>query len=120
MKIKFILVSLLILMFSTSAFAYDKAVTFIRNSSFSKCGYKTVGQAIDEAFQNPQWESGKASDGELIVNVTGIVIYDGNKYKCMMQFAPRPNNKFETNGMSMNGKVMSPEFKSKFITELCK
>lgn len=120
MRVKAIIISMLILMLSTSAFAYDKAINFIRTSHFSKCTYKSVGQALEEALQNPQWESGQTSDGELVVQVTGMVIYDGKRYKCMMQFAPKPGNKFNTNGVSLNGQVMSEEFKLKFISELCK
>jgi len=80
MKTKIVLVMLALLLFASNALAYDKAVTFIRNSTFKKCGYKSVGDAIDEAFERPQWESGKTDEGELIVNVSGIVTWEGQRY----------------------------------------
>ena len=119
MKVKVILAMLGFLLFASTGFAYDKATTYIRNSSFSKCKYKTVGESIDDAFEKPVWESGKAEDGQLIVNVTGIVTWQGKRYKVLMQFAPTPNG-FKTNGIAFNGKEMGKDFLGTFVTELCK
>jgi len=119
MKVKVLVGVMCMVLFASTSFAYDRATNYIRNCTFSKCKYKTVGESIDESLQNPRWESGKASDGELIVNVNGIVTWDGKRYNVMVQFAPTPNG-FKTNGVAFNGKVMSPEFKSNFITQLCK
>lgn len=119
MKLKVAVAALSLLLFASTSFAYDRATTYIRKCTFSQCAYKTVGEAIDESLQNPQWESGKATDGELIVNVQGIVTLEGKRYQALLQFAPTPNG-FKTNALSLNGKVMSADFKKAFITELCK
>jgi len=119
MKGKIVLMVLALLLFSSTCMAYDRACTYIRNSHFNKCKYKTVGESIDEAFERPVWESGKAEDGSLIVNVTGIVTWQNKRYKVLLQFAPRPNG-FDTNGVAFNGKEMSKEFQHTFVTELCK
>lgn len=119
MKVKIVLTMLAVLLFAANGLAYDRAVTFVRNSTFKKCGYKTVGKAIDEAFERPVWQSGKADDGELIVNVTGIVTWQGKRYNVLMQFAPKPNG-FHTNGVAFNGKEMGKPFLNTFVTELCK
>ena len=119
MKMKFVLLLAFSLLFATTAFAFDRPTTYIRGCNFSKCPYKTVGESIDESLENPRWESGKATDGELIVNVEGIVTWQGKRYKAMLQFAPTPKG-FKTNGVSLNGQEMSEEFKKTFITELCK
>lgn len=118
MKWKIILSALCLLLFASTCLAYDRPTTYIRNCTFKKCGYKTVGQAIDEAFERPVWESGKANDGQLIVNVAGIVTWQGKRYKVLMQFAPKANG-FDTNGISFNGQEMSKDFLSKFVTALC-
>ena len=118
-KFKVLLTTLCILLLASNSFAFDRATTYIRNCNFSKCAYKTVGQSIDEAFKNPQWESGKASDGDLIVNASGIVTWQGKMYKAVIQFQPTPNG-FKTLGVAFNGKVMGEDFKNTFIVELCK
>lgn len=119
MKIKTVFTTLVLLLFAATCMAYDRPTTYIRNCTFKKCGYKTVGQSIDEAFERPVWESGKAGDGELIVNVTGIVTWQGKRYKVLMQFAPKPNG-FTTNGIAFNGQQMNKQFLNTFIMELCK
>lgn len=118
MKAKIVVAVTCVLLLASTSFAYDRAITYIRNCNFSKCPYKSVGQSIDEAFQNAQWESGKASDGDLIVNAQGIVTWQGNRYRAVIQFAPTTKG-FTTLGVSFNGKVMSEDFKSKFINALC-
>lgn len=119
MKKKIVLAMLVMFLFASTGLAYDRPVTFIRNSTFKKCGYKTVGEAIDEAFERPVWESGKSDDGELIVNVRGIVTWQGKRYNVLLQFEPKPNG-FKTNGIAFNGKEMGHEFLNNFVTELCK
>ncbi|WP_243359747.1 hypothetical protein [Fundidesulfovibrio terrae] len=119
MRVKIVLATLAFLLFASTGMAYDRACTYIRGCNFKKCKYKTVGESIDEAFERPAWESGKADDGSLIVNVTGIVTWQGKRYNVLMQFAPRPNG-FDTNGVAFNGKEMGKEFLSTFVTELCK
>jgi len=119
MKVKIVLATLALLLFSSTCMAYDRACTYIRNSHFNKCKYKTVGESIDEAFERPVWESGKAEDGSLIVNVSGIVTWQNKRYKVLMQFAPKPSG-FDTNGIAFNGQEMGRDFLSTFILELCK
>lgn len=119
MKAKIVLATLALLLFASTCMAYDRACTYIRNSYFNKCKYKSVGESIDEAFERPVWESGKATDGQLIVNVSGIVTWQNRRYNVLMQFAPKPSG-FSTNGVSFNGKEMGKEFLSTFIAELCK
>ncbi len=118
MKVKIVLTTLAFLLFASSGFAFDRPTTYIRNCTFKQCGYKTVGQAIDEAFERPVWESGKATDGQLIVNVQGIVTWQGKRYKVLMQFAPTPNG-FSTNGIAFNGQEMGKDFVTTFVKELC-
>lgn len=119
MKGKVTLATLCFLLFASYGFAYDRATTYIRNCTFKQCAYKTVGQSIDDAFEKPVWESGKATDGQLIVNVTGVVTWQGKRYKVLMQFAPTPKG-FTTNGIAFNGQEMGKDFVGKFVTELCK
>lgn len=119
MKMKVVVAVLSVLLFASTSFAYDRTTNYIKGCNFSKCAYKSVGQAIDESLENPRWASGKASDGELIVNVEGIVTWHGNRYRALMQFAPTQKG-FKTNGLSLNWKVMSEDFKNTFISELCK
>lgn len=120
MKVKIVLAALGLLLFASTCLAYDRATTYIRGCSFNKCKYKTVGESIDEAFERPTWESGKATDGQLIVNVTGIVTWQGKRYKVLMQFAPKSGGGFTTNGIAFNGQEMGKDFVGTFVSELCK
>ena len=119
MKFKTFVFAIGLMLFASFALAASP-IGFVKNGNFSQCTYRTVGNAVDSAFENPRWESGTASDGQTIVNVQGIVTYDGKRYNAMLQFGLKPGNKFDVNGLSMNGKVMSADFKKSFITQLCK
>ena len=59
MKIKSMIAAMCIVFLASTSFAYDRATNYIRNCNFSKCAYKSVGQAIDEALEKPAWESGQ-------------------------------------------------------------
>jgi hypothetical protein len=120
MKVKIAFAAICLLLFASTSFAYDKAVTFVRNGSFTKCKYKSIGESIDEAFEKPSWESGKSTDGELIVNAQGIVTWQGKRYRVLMQFSPQPGGAIKTNGVSFNGQEMGQKFLTEFVTELCK
>ena len=104
---------------ASTAFA-DKAVNYVRSGTFKKCPYRTVGDAVDSGFQNPQWSSGTATDGQTIVEVEGIVTWEGQNYRALMQFGLKPNGGFDTNGLAFNGKLMPQQFKAHFIEELCR
>jgi hypothetical protein len=107
------------LLLASTAFAADKAVNFVRGGTFKKCPYRTVGNAVDSGFENPEWSSGTADDGQTIVNVEGIVTWSGKRYRAMLQFGLKPKG-FDVNGLAFNGKLMSAALKEEFIGELCK
>jgi len=119
MKVKIVFAALGLLLLASTCLAYDKPTAYIRNCTFHKCGYMKVGQAIDEAFERPSWSSGRASDGQLIVNVEGVVTWEGKRYNVLMQFAPTSKG-FNTNGIAFNGRDMGKDFTGRFITALCK
>jgi hypothetical protein len=100
------------------SFAADP-VHYIKRSNFKKCPYKTVAQAIDAAFENPRWEAGTAEeDGSVIVDVRGVITWQGKRYNAWLQFQPTTKG-FKTNGISLNGKQQSDKFLSTFVDELC-
>jgi hypothetical protein len=107
------------LVFASTGFAADKAVNYVRNGTFGKCPYRTVGDAVESGFANPEWTSGKADDGQIIVNAEGIVTWGGKRYKALLQFGLKPKG-FDVNGLALNGKLMPADFKEQFIGELCK
>jgi hypothetical protein len=107
------------LVLASTCFA-DKAVNYVRNGTFGMCPYRTVGDAVGSGLENARWSSGTATDGQTIVNVEGMVTWDGKRYRAVMQFGLKPNKGFDVNGVAFNGKLMSTEFKQKFIKELCK
>jgi len=115
---KITLAVLCCLAFASTAFA-DKAVNFVRAGTFGTCPYRTVGDAVESGFESPQWSSGTADDGQTIVNVEGAVTWGGKRYRALMQFGLKPKG-FDVNGVALNGKLMSPDFKKQFVQELCK
>ena len=119
MFIKSALITLSLVFMASTSFAYDKAVQFIRAAHFKKCAYKTVGQAIDDAFERPTWESGTGSRGEILVNAQGVVTWAGQRYRAVIQFEVQGDG-FKTNAISFNGKVQDEKFKVSFVNELCK
>jgi|GEM_PF-3231708 len=107
------------LVFASTAFA-DKAVNYVRSGTFKKCPYRTVGDAVESGFENAEWSSGTATDGQTIVEVEGLVTWEGKRYRALMQFGLKPNKGFDTNGLTFNGQLMNQQFKEHFIEELCR
>jgi hypothetical protein len=106
------------LLFASTCLATDP-VAFVRRGTFKQCPYRTVGDAVSSGFRNEHWSAGTADDGQSIVNVEGIVDYDNQRYRAVMQFGLKPGG-FHVNGLTLNGKLMSSKFKEHFISELCR
>lgn len=105
-------------MLASTCLAADP-VAFVRKGNFKQCPYRTVGDAVSSGFNNEHWTAGTADDGQTIVNVEGIVTYDGKRYRAVMQFGLKPGGS-HVNGLTLNGKLMTAEFKEHFIGELCR
>ena len=75
-----------ILFVISSCFNDDKYVQMIKDSTLTGYPQKTVGQAFDSYLDNPQWESGSSTDGIRYVNVTGELLYKGEKSDILVQF----------------------------------
>lgn len=119
MFIRAAFMALCLMFVASTSFAYDKAVSYIRNAHFTKCKHKTVGAAIDDAFEKASWESGTGSRGEILVNAQGIVTWGGQRYRAVIQFEVKGDG-FKTNAVSFNGKVQDENFKVSFVNELCR
>ena len=92
----------------------------VRSGTFNQCTYRSIDNAVSSGFSNPNWTSGEADDGQIIVNVEGVVTWSGQRYRAVMQFGLLPNNKIHVNGLTLNGKLMNSKFKEDFIRELCR
>lgn len=113
-----VLILLSCLMLASTCLAANP-VAFVRKGTFEQCPYRSVGDAISSGFSNENWTAGTANDGQTVVNVEGIVTYDGKRYRAIMQFGLKPGG-FHVNGLTLNGKLMNTKFKEHFIGELCR
>lgn len=91
---------------------YDKAIYMVKNSYFDEYPSKTVGEAVDGFFGDPQWSSGVPVDSELngftIVNCNGYITYNDEPAEAVIQFLLDETdgsfvfNAFEINGVPQN------------------
>ena len=63
MKFKTFVFAIGLMLFASFALAASP-ISFVKNGNFSQCTYRTIGNAVDSAFENPRWKSGTASDGK--------------------------------------------------------
>lgn len=102
----------------SAALADDSDIATIQNGKFSMCKDRTVKQAINNAFENPYWESAHTLEGDVLVNAIGDVTWNGEMYNVVIQFSVQ-GERFKTVGISFNWQTMGDDFKKEFIQALC-
>lgn len=87
----------------------DNYVSMVKEGhlkSFSKT--ETVGEAFDDFFANPKWESFKSEDDERIVEFNGECEYLGDEVKVCIQFEVDVDDEsFEISYADIDGEKMS-------------
>lgn len=84
------------------------AVKTIKQSYFSSYPNKTIGEAVDSFFDEPEWESGKPADESLkdytLVNCSGKIFFDDELSTAEIQFLLNDKTgEFELNALEING-----------------
>lgn len=68
----------------------------------------TVGEAFDEFFSDPEWETFKSEDGDRIVEFNGECEYYGEKVNCCVQFEISDDDDyFEVEYMDIDGESLN-------------
>ncbi len=83
----------------------DSDIEMVRSGSFIDFPQVAVGDAIDNFFGNPEWQSFVDGRGKLhYVNVTGTITYANQPAKAVIQFAVNPKTgAFNTRSLEING-----------------
>ena len=90
----------------------DSYVNTIKESNFYTYTNKTIGEAVDDFFGSPEWESGDPADDELsgykLVNCKGEITYRDKLATAEIQFILNPDSgEFELHAFEINGKPQS-------------
>ena len=104
----FYVLAILLTLIVAGCFGDSEEISIVKNGHFNGHPQKTVGEAVDNFFANPKWESGVGSDGETkgktLVNATGKITYMDKEVKAEIQFiVNKDNGTFNMNAFEMNG-----------------
>jgi hypothetical protein len=84
----------------------NQTVNEVKNGHLTFYPDKTLGEAINGFFTNPKWESFKATDGNIYVNITGKITSNGQDAIAVLQYMIDNNNfvfqSFEIDGVPQN------------------
>jgi hypothetical protein len=84
--------------------ADDEHITKVKNGSLSSHPGTPVGKALDHFLGHPQWTEGETKSGQQVVNVTGDVMFQGQRAKVLLQFMVNPEaGTFELYALELNG-----------------
>ena len=92
-------------LFSTAS-TDSKEVKLIKGGVLRLCPSHTVEKMVIGFMGSPSWESGKSSDGQVFVNITGDITYHEKPVRAKLQFHINGND-FLFNALEMNG-IPSP------------
>ena len=69
---------------------------------------ETVGEAFEDFFANPEWESFETEDGEIIVEFNGECEFYGDEADCCIQFeVDEDGEEFEVVYIDIDGESMN-------------
>jgi len=100
------------LLFTSSVFGMNlvmnggmnSEISMVKNGTLSGYPNKTVGEAVEEFFGDPNWQAILGNDRNKYVNVTGSISYMQEEVRALMQFKLNvKNNSFEINALEFNG-----------------
>ncbi len=99
---------LLAFLFLGGCLGDSKEIQIVKNGHFNNYPSKPIGEAVDQFFGNPTWESGTGIDGETkgktLVNVGGRMTYMEKEVQGKIQFVVnKETGVFEIQAFEMNG-----------------
>ena len=85
----------------------SEEVSCVKNGYFeaypSESGYPSIGEAFDDYFSDPSWESFTSEEGMEIVQFDGGFTYYDDDTDCSLQFQVYDDGSFEIYAVEFNG-----------------
>ena len=99
----------------------DKYVTMVKDGSLSMCPNYTIGTLVENTINDLEWESGKAGDGSIFVNIKGRSRL-GQDWKLEDIFFQLliDGNSFNISTCVVNGTPQSDYQLSEILKKMCK
>ncbi|MBS1197695.1 MAG: hypothetical protein H6R18_1480 [Proteobacteria bacterium] len=121
MFVKSVVAALFLTFASSSCFANQEGVQWLRNQAFNKCKQFYVWRVVDNYIQGATWrDGGFNSNGDWLVNVVGRINYQNRPSKLVMQFTIDPKSrKFNMNGLWINGDAQSQDMRNALVANMC-
>jgi hypothetical protein len=97
----------------------NQTVNEVKNGYLTLYPDKTLGEAINGFFGNPKWESIKATDGNIYVNITGKITSNGQLADAILQYEI-DNSTFVFHSFEINGVPQNMLMYSQVLDEMYK
>lgn len=99
--IGFIFFILIILFEFNPLNSYNKYIKEVKEGTLYLCNNYTVEELINNYIDNPNWQAGKTTDGNIAVNISGEITYLDKPAKALIQFYIK-GKEFEFNAFEIN------------------
>lgn len=104
-------------------FYESPAIKMVKSGKLHQC-QKTVGQAANDFFGSPKWESGIGSEGEAkgltLVNLRGKMLLHGKEVNAAMQFiVNKDEGSFRVNALEINDVPQNLFMTAAVISKMC-
>jgi len=90
----------------------------IKSSYLNACGEAPIGELVDNYMTNVKWEEKKSDKGYNVYNVTGNIMYDGEKSRALIQFA-RDEDNIIVKAFEINKIEKSNSTYAALVNEMC-
>lgn len=83
---------------------YDSAyINVVKTGGFFNYPGEAIGEAFEDFFSNPEWETFTSEDGDTIVEFNGRCYLYDEKVNCCIQFTVYDDGTFETSYADLDG-----------------
>lgn len=120
-RITMSLLSIFVIFFSClfiSGCGTDKYVSLVKQGSLNSHPNVPIGEAFDQFFSYPKWESLETKDKRRIVRVSGNCMYNDREAKLTVNFLITGESTFELRSCSINFSPQPPLKRNAIVAQI--